>query len=326
LNTQSKKASSINLVITNRRDFLRLTTSAAILPSVQDSSQNPTFSTEVKVVNVLATVRNKSGQVVRDLSKEDFVLLENGKPQTIRYFSRESDLPLTVGLLVDTSLSQTRVLENERGASYRFLEQVLSRKEDKAVVVQFDQAIVIRQNLTSSHKDLQDTLSLLDSPNAQQAAGGSGTLLYDAVRSAAIQTMRTQQGRKAFIVLTDGEDVGSQITLADAIEAAQRANTLVYCILFSDASYYAGFLGGGGGGKSVLERLSRETGGGFFAVSKQQGIEHIFNKIEEELRSEYSLGFVSNQPVTHSQFRKLHLTTHDKHLVVQATDRYYAET
>src|SRR4051794_19302713 len=168
LNTQSRKASSINLVITNRRDFLRLTTSAAILPSVQDSSQNPTFSTEVKVVNVLATVRNKSGQVVRDLSKEDFVLLENGKPQTIRYFSRESDLPLTVGLLVDTSLSQTRVLENERGASYRFLEQVLSRKEDKAVVVQFDQAIVIRQNLTSSHKDLQDTLSLLDSPNAQQ--------------------------------------------------------------------------------------------------------------------------------------------------------------
>lgn len=287
--------------------------------------QQPTFSTEVKVVNVFATVRDKKGQIIRNLQKDDFTVLENNRPQIIRYYSQESDLPLTVGLLVDTSLSQTRVLEDERGASYRFLNQVLREDKDKAVVVQFDQAIVIRQGLTGSHKELEDTLALLDSPNARQAAEGSGTLLYDAVRTASIQVMRQQKGRKAFIVLTDGVDVGSQVTLGDAIEAAQRADTLVYSILFSDESYYGGF-SIGSSGKGVLERLSRETGGGFFAVSKQRSIQQIFETIQEELRSEYSLGFVSDQPVRSSGFRKIRVTTKEKGLVVQATDRYYAET
>lgn len=290
--------------------------------------QQPTFSTEVKVVNIFATVRDKKGEIVRNLAKNDFTVLEDGRPQVIRYFSQESDLPLTIGLLVDTSLSQTRVLEDERSASYRFLDQVLREDKDKAVIVQFDQAIMIRQGLTSSHKDLQDTLALLDSPNAEQAqaSGGSGTLLYDAVRTASIKIMRQQQGRKAFIVLTDGVDVGSEMTLTDAIEAAQRADTLVYSILFSDESYYggAGFLSAGG--KRVLERLSRETGGGFFEVSKQQSIQQIFDVIQEELRSEYSLGFVSDQPVTSSGFRKIRVSTKQKGLLVQATERYYAET
>jgi VWFA-related protein len=288
-------------------------------------AQQPAFSTEVKVVNVFATVRDKSGQIVRNLKKDDFTVVENGKPQTLRYFSQESDLPLTIGLLVDTSLSQTRVLEDERGVSYRFLDQVLREDKDKAVIVQFDQAVVIRQGLTGSHKDLQDRLALLDSPNGRQSAEGSGTLLYDAVRTASIQVMRQQQGRKAFIVLTDGVDVGSQVTLSEAIEAAQRADTLVYCILFSDASYYGG-LALGSHGKGVLQRLSKETGGGFFAVSKQQTIGQIFDIIQDELRSEYSLGFVSDQPVILSAFRKIRVSTKQKGLLVQATDRYYAET
>ncbi len=205
-----------------------------------EAQQQPTFSTEVKVVNIFATVRDKNRQIVRNLTKNDFTVLENGRPESIRYFSQESDLPLTVGLLVDTSFSQGRVLEDERGASYRFLDQVLRENKDKAVIVQFDQAVVIRQGLTGSHKELQDTLALLDLPSAQQAANGSGTLLYDAVRTASIQVMRQRQGRKAFIVLTDGVDEGSEVTLTDAIEAAQRADTLVYSILFSDASYYGG--------------------------------------------------------------------------------------
>jgi VWFA-related protein len=136
--------------------------------------------------------------------------------------------------------------------------------------------------------------------------------------------MRTPQGRKAFIVLTDGNDFGSSVTLTDAIESAQRADTLVYCILFSDESYYRGF--GGGGGKGVLQKLARETGGGFFAVTKDQDIDSIFKTIEDELRSEYSIGFVSDQPILHSGFRNLKLATKRKGLIVQATDRYYAET
>lgn len=297
---------------------------ALLTPSLE-AQQQPTFSTEVKVVNIFATVRDKNRQIVRNLTKNDFTVLENGRPESIRYFSQESDLPLTVGLLVDTSLSQRRVLEDERGASYRFLDQVLRENKDKAVIVQFDQAVVIRQGLTGSHKELQDTLALLDLPSAQQAANGSGTLLYDAVRTASIQVMRQRQGRKAFIVLTDGVDEGSEVTLTDAIEAAQRADTLVYSILFSDESYYGGF-SLGAAGKRVLEQLSRETGGGFFAVTKQQTIQQIFDVIQEELRSEYSLGFVSDQPVTSSGFRKIRVSTKQKGLVVQATNRYYAET
>jgi VWFA-related protein len=308
----------------SRREWIAAVSTA--LPAARRSAQEtPTFSADVKVVNIFATVRNKNGQIVRDLNKTDFVVLEDKRPQTIRYFSRESDLPLTVGLLVDTSLSQGRVLENERGASYRFLDQVLREKKDRAVIVQFDQAIVIRQGLTSSHKDLLDTLSLLDAPTQQQASYGSGTLLYDAVRMASIQTMRHQQGRKAFIVLTDGVDEGSTVTLEDAIGSAQRAGTLVYCILFSDASYYGGRLLGPGG-KHVLERLAAETGGAFYEVSKGKSVESIFSSIEEDLRSEYSIGFVSDQPVIHSGFREIRVSVKTKGLRVQATDRYYAET
>ncbi len=307
----------------NRRLLISAFTGSALYAKWRQ--EPPTFSTDVKVVNIFATVHDKSGQIVRDLQKENFAIRENGKPQVIRYFSRESDLPLSVGLLVDTSLSQGSVLESERGASYRFLDQVLRQDKDKAVVVQFDQAVVVRQGLTSSHKDLQDVLSLLDMPTREQTAYGSGTLLYDAVRTACIQAVRKQLGRKALIVLTDGVDEGSTISLSDAIQSAQNAGTLVYCILFSDASYYGGAMLGSGG-KRVLQRLASETGGGFFEVTKQRSVSDIYRQIEDELRSEYSIGFVSSQPVTSSGFRQLKVTTTVKGLAVQAPDRYYAET
>jgi len=310
--------------VVSRRNLLTIAVGAMLSRASATAQQTPTFSADVKVVNVFATVRDKQGKLVRDLDKEDFEIREDGKPQTIRYFARESDLPLTIGLLFDSSLSQTRVLEDERKAAYRFLDQVLSRNQDQAAVVQFDQAVVIRQELTSSHKDLQDVLSLIDSPDMRMPGAQGGTLLYDAVRQASIKLMRPQRGRKAFVVLTDGVDVGSNVTLNDAIESAQRAETLVYCILFSDESYYRGT--GGGEGKGVLAKLARETGGGFFAVTRNQTIEAIFKTIEDELRSEYSIGFVSDQPVTRSDFRTLKLTTKHKGLFVQARSRYYAET
>lgn len=308
----------------SRRDLIR-SSAAALFAHRATGAQEPKFSTDVKVVNVLATVRDKKGQIIRDLGKDDFTLLEDGRPQTIQYFSRESDLPLTIGLLVDTSLSQTRVLEDERGASLHFLEQVLRENKDKAFIVQFDQVILIRQDLTSSRKDLEAALELVDSPDPRKLGGeGGGTLLYDAVRKISIQVTRNLQGRKALIVLSDGVDFGSAITLTDAIEAAERADTLVYSILFSDASAYGSF-SLGESGKRVLQRLSRETGAGFFEVSKKQTIEQIFGSIEEELRSQYSLGFVSDEPVTASGFRKIRLTVKSKGLLVQARDRYYAE-
>ena len=232
----------------------------------EGKAQGPPITVHVKVVNVLATVRDKKGAIVRNLSQDDFELKEDDRPQTIRYFSHETDLPLTLGLLVDTSLSQRRVLGQERDASATFLDQVLRVDKDQAFVIHFDREVELLQDLTSSRQKLQAALSLLqipqrsdedggDSSDSGQGQGGGrrpgrggygggGTTLYDAIYLASNDITAKQGGRKALIVLSDGVDRGSKKTLASAIEAAQRADTLVYSILFADEEGY----GGGGGG------------------------------------------------------------------------------
>jgi VWFA-related protein len=313
------------------RSFCRSICASALLllisvstPGQDEPGQSgPTFSTDVKVVNILATVRTKAGQIVNDLSKDDFSILENGHPEAIKYFSRESDLPLTIGLMVDTSMSQTRVLEKERSASFQFVDQVLREGKDKVFVTQFDMAVLTRQELTSSRRDLEETLPFVDTPSKKelQAQRGGGTLLFDAVVRASREIMSGQRNRKAMIVLSDGGDNGSDETLTSAIEAAQRADTLIYSIYFADPAYG----GGGGEGRNAMERLAKETGGGFFVVSKKLTIDQIYGVIEEELRSQYNLGFVSDQPVRVSEFRKLQLTASRKDLVVEARDKYWAQ-
>src|ERR1700733_11485480 len=288
-------------------------------------ADQPTFSTDVKVVNILATVKTKSGQLINDLTKEDFSLTENKRPQDIRYFSRESDLPLTIGLMVDTSMSQKRVLESERSASFQFVDQVLRPGKDKVFVTQFDMAVMTRQKLTSSRRDLEESLPYVDTPskNELEAQRGGGTLLFDAVVKASREIMIGQSNRKAMIILSDGGDNGSDETLASAIEAAQRADTIIYSILFSDATFYGGY--GDPEGRTRMIRLGKETGGSFFQVSKKQSIEQIYGIIEQELRSQYNLGFVSDQPVRVSEFRTLQLGVKRKDLIVQARDRYWAQ-
>jgi VWFA-related protein len=304
----------------------RFTCASALLLLVSAGSpgqDDPTFSTDVKVVNVLATVRTKSGQIINDLTKDDFSLLENGHSEAIKYFSRESDLPLTIGLMVDTSMSQARVLESERSASFQFVDQVLREGKDKVFVTQFDMAVLTRQELTSSRRDLEQTLPFVDTPSKKelQTQRGGGTLLFDAVVRASREIMSGQRNRKAMIILSDGGDNGSEETLTSAIEAAQRADTLIYSIYFADPNYG----GGGGEGRSTMERLAKETGGGFFAVSKKLTIDQIYGVIEQELRSQYNLGFVSDQPVRVSEFRKLQLATNRRDLVVEARDKYWAQ-
>ena len=298
------------------------------LASLASGQDEATFSADVKVVNVLASVRTKKNEIVRDLTKDDFLLSENGRPQTIRYFSRESELPLTVGLMIDTSMSQQRVLDSERSASFRFLDQVLRESKDKLFVMQFDMAVQLRQPLTSSRKDLEEILSYVDTPTRRELGmqTGGGTLLYDAIVEASNTVLKNQRNRKAMIVLSDGDDNGSTATLTDAIEAAQRADTLVYSILFSDSSFPAPrFPFRGLDGRGVLSRLSKETGASFFEVSKKQGIEQIYEAIQEELRGQYSLGFVSDRPSEISEFRALKLSTKQKGLVVHSRERYWAK-
>jgi VWFA-related protein len=318
----------------SRRGFLLGAASLLSGKFLAHSQQEPpTFSTEVKVVNLLANVRGKNGELIRDLAKEDFLLSEDGRPQTIRYFARETELPLTIGLMVDTSMSQGRVIEAERAASYRFADQVLREDKDRVFVVQFDMSVEIRQKLTSSRRDLEKALETVNTPSNRQLElqRNGGTLLYEAVGIAARDIMRRQEGRKALIVLSDGVDFGSEIPVSTAIEEAQRSDTLIYSIVFSDATFYGGSLGGlpGGigepNGRAVLERMSRETGGSCFEVSKRLSLEQIFHAIQDELRSQYSLGFVSDQPVRISEFRKLQLKMKNKNLAVQSQTRYWAQ-
>jgi VWFA-related protein len=286
----------------------------ALLPALLAAQEEqPTFKAEVKVVNVLATVRNKKGAFIRDLGKDDFSVLENGRPQTIRYFSRETDLPLTLGLMIDTSMSQKRVMEAERIASYTFLEQVLREKKDQVFIMQFDLSSILRQELTSSFLKLSDALQRVDTPsmNDLRSQTGGGTMLYDAMLKASKEIMHNQTGRKALIVLSDGVDTGSEASVADAIEAAQKADTLIYSILFSDEGFY-GMFSGGADGRNVLMRMSRETGGGFFEVSKKQSLDDIFTQLQEELRSQYNIGYESDQPVSVSEWRKIQLNTRRK--------------
>jgi VWFA-related protein len=331
------------------------------------AAPDTTFATDVKVVNVLATVRDKQGNIVRNLTQNDFTLSEDGRPQTIRYFSQQTDLPLTLGLLVDTSLSQRRLIETERSASYRFFDKVLREDKDMAFVIHFDHEVELLEDLTSSRKRLEKALELLKTPEQgggrrrfpqgggggypgggryPQGGGGgrrTGTALYDSVLLASDELMKKQSGRKADILLTDGVDMGSRVSVSTAIEAAQRADTLVYAIRFYDDQAYGAPMGRGGSGryggrrgrpmpppradvpdgKKVLERMSKETGGGYFEVSKKHSLDDIYRQIQDELRNQYSIGYTSDKPAGSGEFRRIQLAVRQKGLIVQARDGYY---
>lgn len=333
------------------------------------SQQSAPITLNVNAVNLLATVRDRHGNIIGNLTKDDFVLEQDGKPQTITYFAKESDLPLTLGLLVDTSMSQRRVLDQERTASRTFLDQILRVEKDRAFIIQFDREVTLLQDLTSSRQKLQAAIDQIAAPQFSQASnggssgggggggrdshgrGGGGTLLYDAVFLASDELMKKQQGRKAVIILTDGVDHGSKETLEEAIATAQRADTLVYCILFADKEGYGngggfggphmgGGMGGRGGrgggypprteeshpdGKKVLKQMSEVSGGRFFEVSKKEPIDKIYDAIDEELRYQYSLGYTPAKADSGVGYHKLHLTVKQKDMIVQTRDGFYLD-
>ncbi len=301
----------------SRRSFLAALSAASASLGLA-RAQDATFSSGVDVVNLLANIRNRRGELVRDLTKDDFTLLENGHQQTIRYFTREADLPLTLGLMIDTSGSQENVLNAERGAALRFLDQVLRENKDHVFIEQFDIAIRTRAVLTASRAKLDAALAFVDTQTRRELnTQGGGTLLYDAVVQASEEVMKPLAGRKALIFLTDGVDYGSDKTLEEAIEAAHRGGTLVYAILFADSFDRHG--------AAVLKRLAAETGGGYFEVSKKLTIDQVFAIIEEDLRNQYSVGYVSDTPAEFPEFRRIQLTVKRPGVTVQARNRYWAQ-
>jgi VWFA-related protein len=343
----------------------------------------PTLSVDARLVNIPVVVRDKKGALVQNLTKDNFTLQVDAHPQTIRYFNLDTNLPLTLGLLVDTSQSQRDVLDDERTASSAFLDDVLTGPagRDKAFVVQFAHQTDLLQDVTPSKPKLQAALKQLDSPSFGGGGSGSdpdsdsgsgssgrmhrggGTTLYDALFLSSDEVMSKQKERKALVILSDGVDSGSKESLGSSIEAAQRADTIVYAIYFkgkeqggggnqNSGGRGGGFPGGGGmgrggggmgrggggqgrqpggtqsrpDGKKILQRMADETGGRLFEVTKKQTVAEIYKQIAEELRAQYRLGYTPDAATAADGYHQIDLAltkSSPKDLTLQTRDGYY---
>lgn len=296
----------------SRRHFLALAAAPAI------AAPQAEFSSAVSVVSLLVTVRDKSGQFVNELTQEDFAVAEDGHPQTITYFSHQYDLPLTLGLLVDTSGSQLDVLGEELNASSKFFQQILREGMDQAFLTSFDGRDYLLQNVTEVRAKLTNALGILYN-GLQTRRPINGTILYDTIVDTSELIMKKYQGRKALVLLTDGEDTASRTSIERAIEACQRADTVVYSI---------GLGTGLARGGSFLDTISQKTGGRFFEVSRKLTVEKIYQTIEEELRSQYNLGYAppprSAASAKNRGYRKVRVTVNRPGLTARTREGYYA--
>ncbi len=304
---------------------------AAPLLSQRPESQEPTIRVDVSVVNVLCTVRDRDGGLVANLDKSDFDIREDGKPQQILYFSRETKLPLTLGLLVDSSVSQQRLIPEERRAAAAFFEQVLT-PQDAAFLVSFDVNVDLLQDITGSVDFLRQALDRIH-VNSGGGAGSArgpfpqiqtgGTHLFDAVYLAADEVLRREVGRKALILISDGQDHGSRVSRQLAIETAQRADVIVYGILFYDREFY-GWGGSAYRGDRELKQMSEETGGRLFEARSDRQLHEAFEQISDELRSQYSLGYTPTNSARDGSYRRLQVRANGRAYRVQARKGYYA--
>ncbi|HKV91140.1 MAG TPA: VWA domain-containing protein [Candidatus Angelobacter sp.] len=292
-----------------------------------DQEQVPTFRKNVNLVNVYFNVKDKHGALMPNLAKDQFELFEDGKPQTIKFFSALSDQPLTIGLLIDSSYSMNRMLPEEKVVAGGFLQKVLTPK-DLAFVISFDISVDLLQDLTGSIHLLRtgldkarintNTLGMtpMGNPGPVPTASGQnkGTLLFDAAYLASDEVLSKQSGRKAMIILTDGEDEGSKMRLRDAIEAAQKADVIAYVLLITDPVFPSNY--------GDMNKLSEQTGGRVIEVRNPDKLDKAFSEIAAELRSQYSLGFTSNNPNNDGKFRKLEVKSKEGYKV-QARKGYY---
>ncbi len=302
-------------------------------PAAEDQSTE-TLKVNVDVVQLFFNVKDKHGALIPNLTKDNFDLLEDGKPQTIKYFKAETDLPLTLGILIDASGSQRRVLEIEQEVGGSFLENTL-RPKDMASVFSFDVDINLLQDFTGSVPRLKKALNgvkinsgtgacanlpgLGGGPIPCPSTGPRGTVLYDAVYVASHDAFAQEVGRKAMILLTDGEDQGSRLKIRDAIEAAQKADTICYVLLIADRGISMGFGGG------AMKKLTEETGGRVIEVgNKFEKLKQAFDQISQELRSQYNAGYTPTNSNRDGAFRKVEIKAKQGDYKVQARSGYYA--
>jgi VWFA-related protein len=302
-----------------------------------DQSQEPvaTFKANANIVQLFFNVKDKHGALIPNLTKDDFNIAEDGKPQTIKYFTAESNLPLTLGIMIDSSASQTNVLEMEKEVGGAFLKQILTDK-DEAYVISFDISVDLLQDFTRDVHRLQSALNKAKI-NTDFTQGGipgmgggpvpvqnpKGTLLYDAVYLSAHDMLSKEVGRKAMILLTDGQDEGSRLKLRDAAEAAQKADAIVYVLLCADRGFYGGF---GYSGEGEMRKLTEETGGRVINVgNKFDKLRDAFDQIASELRSQYNIGYTSTNTKMDGSYRKIDIKNKQNYKI-QARAGYYASS
>ncbi|HME08600.1 MAG TPA: VWA domain-containing protein [Bryobacteraceae bacterium] len=332
-------------------------------------ADQPVIRVDVDLVNLFCTVRRHNGKLVANLTQDDFRVFEDGHEQNVTAFSRETDLPVKLGMLVDISGSQRNLIGTERDAASAFFSNVM-RHQDEALLLAFGRDTDLVQDFTSSVPKLQSALSTLHGdmqgggqrPGGQQGSGGGGpwgglggggpwggggghggrhgggqrqpqsggngkgTLLFDAVYLASHDELAAKPGRKALILITDGEDRGSYYSRTQATEQAQKADATIYSIYYVDRN---GYRGRGGdepkNGYSDLESMSRETGGRVFKVNQDLTLSKVFDEIQAEMRSQYSLAYKSNQPPAPGQFRRVAIKPRSDEFEVQARNGYYAK-
>ena len=312
---------------------LSLALAGTVVVLAQDDN---TIRLDVNLVSIFASVRGKNNALISNLEKSDFKIYEDGKEQQIKNFTRETDLPLTLGLLVDTSASQERLIDTEQRAASQFFSKVI-REKDQAFLIQFGAEAELLQDLTNSSRLLQKGLQQLrlsvpvgglhpgPVPTMQNQAG---TILYDAVYLAANDELKREVGRKAVILITDGVDTGSKITRDKAIEAAQKGDVMIYSIFYQDRAAYGGGFGtislGGGGGEGELRRMSSETGGQVFHVDRNHSLDDIFRELQDEMRSQYAITYQPPNPKRDGTYHKIDIKLANKDYKPQARKGYYA--
>ena len=304
-------------------------------PAQADEDQSAaTFKANVEVVQLFFNVKDKHGALIPSLTKDNFDILEDGKPQTIKYFKAETDLPLTLGILIDASGSQKRVLAIEQEVGGSFLENTL-RPRDMASVFSFDVDVNLLQDFTGSVSRLKKALNevkinsgtgacanlpgLGGGPIPCPSSGPRGTVLYDAVYVASHDAFAQEVGRKAMILLTDGEDQGSRLKIRDAIGAAHKADVICYVLLIADRGITMGFGGGD------MHKLTAETGGRVIEVgNKFEKLKQAFDQISQELRSQYNIGYTPTNNNRDGSFRKVEIKAKGGEYKIQARSGYYA--
>jgi VWFA-related protein len=327
----SKLRASLALVLAS--SFLAGVPAAAQQSPKDDQQSMETLKVNVNVVQLFFNVKDRKGALIPNLTKDDFEVYEDDKSQTIKYFTAESNLPLTLGIMIDSSGSQARVLEMEKEVGGTFLSEIL-RPKDEAFVISFDVNVDLLQDFTS---DVHLLKAALNKATINTGGGGGplpglgggpipqgnprGTLLYDAVYLAAHDELSHEVGRKAMILLTDGEDQGSQLRIKDAIEAAQKADAICYVLLIADRGFY-GLTGYSG--DSEMKKLASETGGRVIDVgNKIEKLRDAFNQIALELRSQYNIGYTPTNGKLDGTFRRVEIRPKGKYKI-QSRNGYYA--